>query len=119
MGGGAVVRVNASTGAELWRHSTWGHAWMGPVISGNKIFVANASLPRGCGMVRIDKGKPSVIWQAKKKLQTLHCNSVIWQGHIYGFDNTGTDYQGKDSKKSSLKCIELDRRRCGIVDFVG
>ncbi len=108
MGGGAVVGVSAATGAELWRHRTWGHAWMGPVVSGNRVFVANASLPRGCGVIRIDNGKPAVPWEAKKKFQTLHCNAVIWQGHIYGFDNTGTDYQGKDSKKSSLKCLDLD-----------
>lgn len=108
MGGGAVVGVNAATGTQLWRHRTWGHAWMGPVVSGNKIFVANASLPRGCGVIRIDDGRPTVIWEDKKRFQTLHCNSVIRKGHIFGFDNTRTDYQGKDSKKSSLKCIDLD-----------
>ena len=112
MGGGAVVGADPVTGTRLWQHSTWGHAWMGPVVSGNKIFVANASLPRGCGLIRVDAGGPTVVWEDRaKKFQTLHCNCVIWQGHIYGFDNTGTDYQGKDSKKSSLKCIELDTGR--------
>lgn len=109
MGGGAVLGVDARTGTPLWRHSTWGHAWMGPVVSGNNIFVANASQPRGCGLIRIEAGKPTVVWEDRAgKFQTLHCNSVIWQGHIYGFDNTGTDYQGKDTRKSSLKCIEID-----------
>jgi outer membrane protein assembly factor BamB len=109
MGGGTVVGVKAGTGEQLWRHSTWGHAWMGPVVSGNDIFVANASRPRGCGLIRIEAGKPTVVWENRdKKFQTLHCNSVIWREHIYGFDNTGTDYQGKDTRKSSLKCIELD-----------
>ncbi len=112
MGGGAVIGANPATGTQLWRHSTWGHAWMGPVVEGNRIFVANASLPRGCGLIRIDSGKPTVVWEDRaKKFQTLHCNSVIWQNHLYGFDNTGTDYQGKDSKKSSLKCLELDTGR--------
>jgi len=108
MGGGVVVGVNAATGEEMWRHGTWGHAWMGPVVSGDKIFVANASLPRGCGMIQIAQGKPTVLWEDKKKFQTLHCNSVIWQGHIYGFDNTGTDYLGRDGQRSSLKCLQLD-----------
>lgn len=112
MGGGAVLGVNPATGAPLWRHATWGHAWMGPVVEGNRIFVANASLPRGCGLIRIQGGTPAVVWEDRaKKFQTLHCNSVIWQGHLYGFDNTGTDYQGKDSKKSSLKCMELETGR--------
>ncbi len=109
MGGGAVMGVDARTGTRLWQHPTWGHAWMGPVVSGNSIFVANASQPRGCGLLRIVAGKPRVVWEDRaKKFQTLHCNAVIWRGHIYGFDNTGTDYQGKDTRKSSLKCIELD-----------
>lgn len=109
MGGGSVVGVDAQTGSQVWRHPTWGHAWMGPVVSGNNIFVANASLPRGCGLIRIEAGKPRVVWEDRtRKFQTLHCNSVIWRGHIYGFDNTGTDYQGKDSRKSSLKCLALD-----------
>jgi outer membrane protein assembly factor BamB len=112
MGGGTVVGLNARTGEPLWRHGTWGHAWMGPVVSGRDIFVANASQPRGCGLIRLVGGKPTVVWEDRaKRFQTLHCNSVIWQGHIYGFDNTGTDYQGKDTRKSSLKCIELDTGR--------
>ena len=36
---------------------------------------------------------------------------MIWRDRLYGFDNTGTDYQGKDSKKSSLKCLDLDSGR--------
>ncbi len=112
MGGGSVVGADPQTGAQLWRHGTWGHAWMAPTVCGNSIFVANASQPRGCGLIRIDAGKPAVVWEDRaKKFQALHCNSVIWQDHIYGFDNTGTDYQGKDSRKSSLKCIELHTGR--------
>jgi outer membrane protein assembly factor BamB len=112
MGGGSVIGADPQTGTQLWRHSTWGHAWMAPAVCGNRIFVANASMPRGCGLIRIDAGKPTVVWEDRaKKFQTLHCNSVIWHDHIYGFDNTGTDYQGKDSKKSALKCIELDTGR--------
>lgn len=112
MGGGSVVGADPKTGTQLWRHGTWGHAWMAPAVYGNRIFVANASQPRGCGLIRVEAGKPTVVWEDRaKKFQTLHCNSVIWQDHIYGFDNTGTDYQGKDSRKSSLKCIELDTGR--------
>jgi outer membrane protein assembly factor BamB len=41
-GGGKIVGVNAATGELLWQHRTWGYAWMGPVVSGNYIFMANA-----------------------------------------------------------------------------
>jgi len=80
-----------------------------PAIYDNRIFVANASLPRGCGLIRVDADRPTVVWEDRaKKLQTLHCNSVIWRDHIYGFDNAGTDYQGKDNRKSSLNILIVD-----------
>ncbi len=108
-GGGSIVGVDVEKGEVLWRHGTWGHAWMGPVVSGNRLFMANASLPRGCGVIAIEGSKPRVLWEDRgKKFQTLHSNSLIWRGHIYGFDNTGTDYQKTDSKKSSLKCLALE-----------
>jgi outer membrane protein assembly factor BamB len=107
-GGGSVVGLGADDGRPLWRHGTWGHMWMGPVVDGDKVFVANASLPRGCGVIQVQGFQPKVLWEDRKKFQTLHSNAVIWKGHIYGVDNTGTDYQGSDSKKSSLKCIALE-----------
>jgi outer membrane protein assembly factor BamB len=106
-GGGKVMGVNAATGELLWQHRTWGHAWMGPVVSGKYVFMANASMPRGCGVIEIDALQPRVLWEAKTTFQTLHCNSLIWQGHVFGVDNTGTDYQGADSRKSALKCLDL------------
>jgi len=108
MGGGVVVGVAPATGQELWRHGTWGHAWMGQVVWSNYVFVANASLPRGCGLLRIENGQPRVLWEDKKKFQTLHSNALIWQGHLYGIDNTGTDLQENDNSRSRLKCLALD-----------
>ncbi len=108
MGGGVVMGVQPDTGKELWRHHTWGHAWMGQVVSGDKIFVANASLPRGCGAIRVANGRPRVLWEDRKKFQTLHNNSVVWNGHLYGIDNTGTDLQENDNSRSRLKCLVLD-----------
>jgi len=109
LGSGAVLGVEPLTGRELWRHGTWGHAWMGQVVESNLVFVANASLPRGCGLLRIEGGKPRVVWQDKgKKFQTLHSNALIHQGHIYGIDNTGTDLQSNDNSRSRLKCLSLE-----------
>ena len=108
LGGGVVMGVAPATGKALWRHGTWGHAWLGPVVWSNYVFVANASLPRGCGMLRIDQGQPRVLWEDKRKFQTLHNNSIIWQGHVYGMDNTGTDLQENDNSRSRLKCLALD-----------
>jgi hypothetical protein len=82
---------------------------MGQVVESNLVFVANASLPRGCGLLRIEAGKPRVLWEDKgKKFQTLHSNALIYRGHLYGIDNTGTDLQGNDNRRSRLKCLALD-----------
>jgi len=108
LGSDAVLGADPLTGRTLWRHGTWGHAWMGQVALSNLVFVANASLPRGCGLIRIEGGQPRVVWEDKgKKFQTLHSNVVIHQGHLYGIDNTGTDLQSNDNSRSRLKCLEL------------
>jgi outer membrane protein assembly factor BamB len=109
LGSDTVLGADPLTGRELWRHGTWGHAWMGQVVQSNIVFVANASLPRGCGALRIEGGKPRVLWEDKrKKFQTLHCNTLIHDGHLYGIDNTGTDLQGNDNSRSRLKCLALE-----------
>ena len=109
LGSDAVLGVDPLTGRTLWRHGTWGHAWMGQVVQSNQVFVANASLPRGCGLIRVEGGKPRVLWEDKgKKFQTLHSNTLIHDGHLYGIDNTGTDLQGNDNSRSRLKCLALE-----------
>lgn len=109
LGSDAVLGADPLTGRTLWRHGTWGHAWMGQVVHSNLVFVANASLPRGCGLIRIEGGKPRVVWEDRgKKFQTLHNNAIIHDGHIYGIDNTGTDLQSNDNTRSRLKCLALE-----------
>lgn len=109
LGSDAVLGVDPLTGRTLWRHGTWGHSWMGHVVYGNLVFVANASLPRGCGLIRVEAGKPHIVWEDKgRKFQTLHSNALIYGGYIYGIDNTGTDLQGNDNNRSRLKCLRLE-----------
>lgn len=108
LGSDAVLGADPLTGRTLWRHGTWGHAWMGQLVHSNLVFVANASLPRGCGLIRIEAGQPQVVWEDRgKKFQTLHNNALIHQGHLYGIDNTGTDLQSNDNSRSRLKCLAL------------
>jgi outer membrane protein assembly factor BamB len=37
----------------------------------------------------------------------LHSNGILWDGHLYGIDNTGTDLQENDNGRSKLKCLAL------------
>lgn len=94
-----------STGQELWRAKLEWTTWMGPVPSGELIFASSASLGRGCAVFRFGENEP--VWKARRKYQALHCNTVILDGHVYGSDNTRTDYQYQDNNRSRLRCIEL------------
>jgi len=105
----SVVGVNVADGRGMWRQGMDWIMWMGPLaVAGNQVFVSSASLNRGCALVRVERGQPRIIWQDKTKHQCLHCNTVLYDGYLYGFDNTGTDYDRADSRKSSLKCIKFD-----------
>ena len=93
------------TGSQLWRVELGWTTWMGPVPADDLVFASSASLSRGCAVFRFGSDGP--LWKARRTYQALHCNTVIWDGHVYGSDNTRTDYQYQDGNRSRLKCIEL------------
>ena len=45
-------------------------------------------------MIRLDGGQADEVWQSKVLRTQMNC-SVLWNGHVYGFD------------ESTLKCIVL------------
>lgn len=93
------------SGEQLWRIKLGWTTWMGPVVSGELVFCSSASLARGCAVFRFGEEEP--VWRAKRKYQALHCNTVLWNGHLYGSDNTRTDYQYEDNNRSRLRCIDF------------
>jgi outer membrane protein assembly factor BamB len=103
--GRILAAVDATNGSPRWRVDLGWDTWMGPCVAGELVFASSASLARGCAVYRIGRDAP--LWTARRTYQALHCNSVIAGGHVYGSDNTRTDYQYEDHNRSSLKCVEL------------
>jgi outer membrane protein assembly factor BamB len=97
-----IVGLEAQTGRELWRQ-----AWKTdydvnaatPLVNGNRIFVTSG-YGTGCALFEVTASGVSERWRNKNL--RAHINSpVIWQGAIYGIDNTA-------SPKAPLVCLDLE-----------
>lgn len=94
--------LEAQTGRELWRQP-WKTEYdvnaATPLIIGNRIFVTSG-YGAGCGLFEISAGGVSERWRNKNL--RAHINTpVIWQGAIYGIDNTA-------NAKAPLVCLDLE-----------
>jgi outer membrane protein assembly factor BamB len=97
-----IVGLDAKTGAELWRQA-WKTEYdvnaATPLVSDNRIFVTSG-YGSGCALFEVTAGGVSERWRNKNL--RAHINSpVIWQGAIYGIDNTA-------SPKAPLVCLDLE-----------
>ena len=58
-----------------------------PIISGDKIFISS-DYDHGCALLQFNGENLKLLWQNKEMRN--HFNScVLWEGHLYGFDNAG------------------------------
>ena len=55
-----------------------------PIISVDKVFISTG-YNRGCALVQISGNEPVIIWE-NKNMRNQTNNSVLWEGHLYGFD---------------------------------
>jgi outer membrane protein assembly factor BamB len=65
-----------------------------PIISGDRIFISSG-FNVGCALLRINGDKLSVMWQ-NKNMRNNFTTSVLWEGHLYGFD------------ESRLRCLDWE-----------
>ena len=91
-----LVTLNPADGQELLLHP-WKTAYnvnaVTPIISGDRVFISSG-YNVGCALVQVSGDKPTVIWQNKEMKN--HFNScVLWEGHLYGFD------------EKTLKCLDF------------
>ena len=92
----AVVR--ASDGKELWK-MPWptnsGINVADPIVSGGRIFISS-DYGVGCALVTGGAGcTPSTVWRSRK-MKNHWSTSVLWKGHLYGFDT------------ARLRCLDVD-----------
>ena len=92
---GLVVR-EASTGSEMLRFP-WKTSWdinpTTPIVSGDKIFIASG-YGHGGALLSLGSADPQPTWQSKNLKNKMN-SCVLWQGHLYGFD------------ESKLVCIDF------------
>ena len=92
-----IVGLVAATGKVVWHHpwKTSYDANIGnPIISGNTVFVCTG-YNKGCALLKIEGSNVTEVWR-NKNMRNHFNSSVLWQGHIYGFD---------DSKE--LRCLDF------------
>lgn len=94
------VGLNPATGKVMWKFP-WKTSYdinaADTIISGDTIFISSG-YNKGCALVKISGGDVTKVWQNKNMRNQINC-SVLWEGHIYGFD--GQVGGGK------LTCLDL------------
>jgi outer membrane protein assembly factor BamB len=97
-----LAAVEAAGGGVLWRHP-WQTQYdlnlADPVVVGNRIFISSG-YDKGCALLDPASGRPEVVWQ-NREMRNHFASSVLWEGHLYGFD--GNTHAPADC---SLKCLD-------------
>lgn len=55
-----------------------------PIVSGDKVFISSG-YNVGCALIQVSGNEPSIIWQSKDMRNQFN-SCVLWEGHLYGFD---------------------------------
>lgn len=55
-----------------------------PIHHQGKIFISSG-YGAGCALIDVTKSAPEILWQIKE-MRNKHTACVLWEGHLYGFD---------------------------------
>jgi len=82
-----IVGLVAATGQVLWK-LPWKTAYdinaADPIISGDTVFISSG-YNKGCALLKISGSNVTELWRNKNMRNQVN-SSVLWKGHIYGFD---------------------------------
>jgi len=96
-----VVGLNPTTGKVMWKFP-WKTSYdinsADTIISGDTVFISSG-YGKGCALYKIDGNKVTEIWRNKNMKNQINC-SVLWQGHVYGFD-------GQVNGSGKLNCVDF------------
>ena len=96
-----VVGLSPVNGKVLWKFP-WRTSYdinaADTIVTDDMVFISSG-YNKGCALYKIDGNKPKKIWQNKNMKNQINC-SVLWQGHIYGFD-------GQVNGAGKLNCLDL------------
>ena len=98
MGREELIAVRVNDGSVLWRFP-WKTRYdvnaADPLVVSSERFFITSGYNRGCALVGIIDGQPTVLWE-NKNLRSQFASPVLWDGHLYGVDD------------KQLVCLELD-----------
>ncbi|MEJ2701713.1 MAG: PQQ-binding-like beta-propeller repeat protein [Sedimentisphaerales bacterium] len=96
-----VAGLNPATGKLMWKFP-WKTSYAinaaDTIVSDDTVFISSG-YNRGCGLYKINGSSVTEVWQNKNMRNHINC-SVLWQGHIYGFD-------GQVGGGGKLACIDF------------
>jgi outer membrane protein assembly factor BamB len=96
-----LVSLNPTTGEVMWKFpwkTNYDINAADAVIFGDKIFISSG-YGKGCALLKVSGNDVTKVWQNKNMKNQINC-SVLWEGHIYGFD-------GQVGGKGKLTCLDL------------
>ena len=82
-----VVGVIAATGKQVWQFpwkTPYDENIADPIVSSNTVFVSSGN-GKGCALLKIEGADVTQLWR-NKNMRNHFNSSVLWHGHIYGFD---------------------------------
>lgn len=112
--GHGVVGVEAATGKRLWTipwRTEWDFNAADPIVRDGKLFVSSGN-NAGCALYDIAANPPREVWR-NKSLKTPMNGAVLWQGHLYGFNDTDLSCVAWDT--GGLKWSERGLRRGALL----
>jgi outer membrane protein assembly factor BamB len=87
--GSAVMGVERTSGRQAWR-IPWKTLWdlnaADPIIHEGRMFVSSGN-GVGCALFDISADPPRELWRNRNLKSTIN-SAVLWQGHLYGFNDT-------------------------------
>lgn len=96
-----LAAIRTSDGTKVWSHP-WKTSYdvnaADPVIVGPDQVLVASGYDRGGALLKLDGGKPSVVWENKNVRSMLNAG-VLLGGHLYAIDG--------NNGKAQLRCIEV------------
>jgi outer membrane protein assembly factor BamB len=97
-----LVSLDTATGRIVWKYP-WRTRYdinaADAVILGDEIFISSG-YNKGCALLKINGNDVTELWRNSHMRNQLN-SSVIWQGHVYGFD-------GQVGGGGQLRCVNYE-----------
>lgn len=115
--GHEAVAAEVATGEILWRipwRTTWDQNAADAIVSGGRLFVSSGH-GVGCALFDITGREPVHVWR-NKALRNELSSSVLWQGHLYGFDDNRLACVAWETGETWWKAEGMGRGSLILVD---